>query len=179
MKEYPRLFNGEMVRAILSGRKAQTRVFADDRRFKGIQVGDVLWVRETMRLSSPTEGFYSADRKPLVFPQGRRIEWRDIKDRWSSTMAVPSIHMPRWASRITLEVTGVRVERLQDILEADAKAEGCCETRVRVGNGINWTSARGNFVRLWDSIYPKRGWDKNEEVKVIEFKRVKQRSDSK
>ncbi|MDF7648061.1 hypothetical protein PUG42_05810 [Erwiniaceae bacterium L1_54_3] len=88
----------------------------------------------------------------------------------------PSIHMPRWASRITLEITGVRVERLQDISEADARAEG-----------THWSDGKPNemglatelvvnadeeFAHLWRSIYGEESWQANPWVWVIEFKRV-------
>ena len=104
----------------------------------------------------------------------------------------PSIHMPRWASRITLEITGVRVERLQDITEEDAIAEGIYEDQVIVGahcNGGTHTEVRGSrffgtddnegfefaagaYKALWDSIYGRDSWDKNPWVWVVEFKRV-------
>jgi hypothetical protein len=78
--------------------------------------------------------------------------------------------MPRWASRITLEVTGVRVERVQDISEADAWAEGI--DRTHMGRGIQRPAV--HFRRLWDSINAKRGfgWESNPYVWVVEFRRV-------
>lgn len=83
----------------------------------------------------------------------------------------PSIHMPRWASRINLEITDIRVERLQEINEEDAKHEGV--KRINAGDfGMEtWSSA---FRNLWDSINSKRGygWDTNPWVWVIEFKRI-------
>lgn len=127
MKERPILFNGEMVRAILDGRKTQTRreVKNPDRAIEGCdisglidqqnvignfcpygKVGDRLWVRETFSANEFMECKYAASHERP--PCG-----------WT-----PSIHMPRWASRITLEITNVRVDRLQDISETDAAAEG-------------------------------------------------------
>lgn len=134
-KERPILFNGEMVRAILDGRKTQTRrivnpqpvmasgvwggpyLKAPEGHSKDItcpfgDVGDRLYVRETFCVSTGDDGsvipYYKADGM-----HGEKFRgWK------------PSIHMPRWASRITLEVTGVRIERLRDISEEDAKAEG-------------------------------------------------------
>lgn len=83
----------------------------------------------------------------------------------------PSIHMPRWASRITMEVVSVRVERIQDITDADVIAEG-----TDTGEGAHFTppSPRMLFALLWDSIYAKRGfgWDANPWVWVIEFRRI-------
>ncbi len=97
----------------------------------------------------------------------------------------PSIHMPRWASRITLEITSVRVERLQEISEGDAKAEGAAvqfRTVIPVdGKPIGATKAytipsshRGGFANLWDSLNAKRGhgWDANPFCWVIEFRRL-------
>jgi hypothetical protein len=77
--------------------------------------------------------------------------------------------MPRWASRITLEVTGVRVERVQDITECEARREGVTCERALIGN-----AARLAFRSLWDSINKKRGygWDVNPWVWVVEFRRV-------
>jgi len=83
--------------------------------------------------------------------------------------------MPRWASRITLEVTAVRVERVQDIAEADAIAEGCQPPFVdHLGNHRNPHGDNGEFHMLWDSINAKRGygWDANPWVWVVEFRRL-------
>lgn len=93
-------------------------------------------------------------------------EWADRSDmpRWK-----PSIHMPRWASRITLEITGVRVERLQDISEADVKAEG-----INPETNNSGRMHRALYRELWNQLNAKRGygWDANPWVWVIEFKRV-------
>ena len=151
MKEHPILFSGEMVRAILAGRKTQTRRVVKpwtarmlDALSEGSSdlsaikppyaVGDRLWVRETWqefrdnelppgrsrgpsgRMGIPAHPeikffvFYRADGEVADHPQYGAALWR------------PSIHMPRWASRITLEATGIRVEQLQDISEKDAVA---------------------------------------------------------
>ncbi|HGM4943631.1 TPA: morphogenetic protein [Serratia marcescens] len=204
MKERPVIFNGEMVRAILDGRKTQTRRTLTDRQLhlidvasqagecypleSGIdhansqsyyrehcpfgQVGDRLWVREAFqgplipedelseylganpdKFQSPAYCEYAADggAKPeyVDSDENTRYGWR------------PSIHMPRWASRITLEITGVRVERLQDISESDAIAEGGTKHF-----NIDW------FGPLWASIYGEESWGANPWVWVIEFKRV-------
>jgi hypothetical protein len=90
--------------------------------------------------------------------------------------------MPRWASRLTLEVTGVRVERLEDISETDAIAEGMDTIRFTPGDyshptyDLNKSIAQNNFSSLWDSLYAKRGfgWDANPWVWVIEFKKANQ-----
>lgn len=100
------------------------------------------------------------------FPQGVEFGWE------------PSIHMPRWASRITLEITGVRVERVQDISEADAKAEGApigyYERETLDGLEAVPTDRRGGFRALWDSINGQRGygWQANPWVWVVEFRKV-------
>ncbi|MCT2385144.1 hypothetical protein [Erwinia pyrifoliae] len=83
----------------------------------------------------------------------------------------PSIHMPRWASRITLQITGVRVERLQGISEADATAEGISPAAGGVEKG--WEH-RFNFRELWLSIYGDESWQANPWVWVIEFRRIKE-----
>ncbi len=176
MNEKPILFSGPMVKAILEGRKTQTRrvvkpqppegyrqwgrcingnVAFTDHPLQGekgnvINIkgpygdeGDHLWVRETwVDLGNGLGVAYKAD------PRGIVTKWR------------PSIFMPRSLSRITLEITGVRVERLQDITDDDAKAEG-------VG-GV------GTFGVLWNEINAKRGhsWDTNPYVWCIEFRRI-------
>lgn len=98
--------------------------------------------------------------------------------RWSAGESPlrwrPSIHMPRWASRITLEIVGVRVERLQDISESDAKAEGACfELRRLESTQLGAAaSCKGGFENLWSSINGHESWAANPWVWVIEFKRV-------
>ncbi|EMX2207367.1 hypothetical protein AAGT35_003261, partial [Enterobacter hormaechei] len=79
----------------------------------------------------------------------------------------PSIHMPRWASRITLEITGVRVERLNSISDSDASKEGCCIADMESGDCLSDV-----FARLWTSIYGDESWKVNPWVWVIEFKVV-------
>lgn len=175
MKGHPILFSAAMVRAILEGEKTQTRRIArlnasgrvawkghnwhcDDPESRLAcpygQPGDRLWVRETWAdtMSDPPEAVYRADgeRHPSSF-----LKWK------------PSIFMPRWASRITLEVTGVRVERLQEISKADVIAEGI--------DGLSDIHAGWHqpYAQLWDSINAKRApWSSNPLVWVIEFKRV-------
>lgn len=192
MKERPILFNAPMVRAILAGTKMQTRrVMRNQVCDGGIvqmagpgyceivnkhgvsipgfvcpygQPGDQLWVRETW--AAP----HSEDARPPRAIQCDRmqIHYEASEDRggllWS-----PSTHMPRWASRITLEITGVRVERLHEISEADAMAEG-------VNNSLHLSGgrfARENFAHLWWTIYGDGAWEENPWVWVVEFKQVK------
>lgn len=128
--------------------------------------GDSLWVRETWyndAVFGKSSLYYRADGEfadqlprydPINDPaMAAEIKWR------------PSIHMPRWASRITLEVTNVRVERVQEISEEDIRAEGVQSN----------SSDMPGFVTLWDSVYGKRGlgWDANPWVFVVEFRRIR------
>ncbi|MFN3376338.1 MAG: hypothetical protein ACK40S_07290 [Burkholderiaceae bacterium] len=168
------------------------------------QRGDRLWVRETWRIGSWDDGcgfwidYCDGPRKErLECPDvdfayrlieqtgedlrkcnfqptnGTMYEWAPGQSplRWR-----PSIHMPRWASRITLEVTGVRVERLQDISEADAIAEGCRPIRPEIVlDGLvtrTGRSAVDEYRQLWQSIHGPESWAANPWVWAIEFKRV-------
>lgn len=196
MKERPILFSTPMVRALLAGTKTQTRrvvkpqppadhgVLLVDKIYPVVidrygedqpgaerygittedgdwcvpcpygQPGDRLWVRETW--APLTNGYaYAADPIWNASPSGR---WR------------PSIHMPRAASRILLEVTGVCAQRLQDISDADAKAEGVALTprTCTMYDGI-WRDA---YRDLWESINGKFSWSRNPWVWVVEFKRI-------
>ena len=128
------------------------------------QPGDRLWVRETFaRIDGQTRPWIETDYKATYTHGDRLGDTLGIKKRWT-----PSIHMPRHASRITLEVTGVRVERLQDISEADAIAEGARNSLHLPGGRF----ARENFEHLWWTIHGDGSWESNPWVWVIEFKRV-------
>ena len=232
MKEYPILFSGEMVRAILEGRKTQTRrvikpqpimmdsgtwypsdVPGDGKNKTGLhyanenhmrkglpfdfcpygQPGDRLWVRETAKLRTITatswkvssfDLYYKADDGLVIFNNraGRYAPYKRIG-------FTPSIHMPRWASRITLEVVNIRVERVQDITYEDAVAEGIPGAGIVLGNITMLLTQTNNmedaekvlrldmFSELWDKINLKRGygWEVNPWVWVIEFKREEQK----
>lgn len=148
------------------------------------QPGDRLWVRETWAIVPRTAYARSDGVQQTLRPDDDhdaviyRAGWdrSDSGFRWR-----PSIHMPRWASRITLEITGVRVERLQDISEADAIAEGI-EPDVQPGDSVPlWRNYRtGNttaspaysYESLWESINGPGSWDDNPFVWVVEFKRA-------
>lgn len=136
--------------------------------------GDRLWVRETFRPWHENDlycGCYdictcpSEPATPACYlADGNYIEQEDRENygiKWK-----PSIHMPRWACRIILEITSVRVERLQDITEADAKAEGF---DLPAADGMSWKfNAKHNFKFQWDKIY--KNWSANPWVWVVEFK---------
>ncbi|MGO3014669.1 MAG: hypothetical protein ACTID4_15000 [Hafnia alvei] len=197
-KERGMIFNGPMVKAILSGQKTQTRRTMKVQPVlngsfyevygagwsKGVKsvpvvnghslsnncpfgaVGDRIWVRETFAkgLSTKSTLAFRATHKPEDLEDGF---WETIK--WT-----PSIHMPRWASRILLEITNVRVERLNDISEEDAQAQGVTPS----AHAITPPEAvyRVGFSELWRSIYGDENWEKNPWVWVIEFKRVQEQS---
>ena len=124
------------------------------------QPGDQLWVREAWSTHRCFD-----DRPPRDL-KGSFHYWADGEIQTGKRR--PSIHMPRWASRITLEITGVRVERLQDISRGDAMAEGCPFPNMAQGaDPRNW------YADLWNSINGPDSWDANPWVWVVEFKRVK------
>ncbi len=179
MKERPILFSGEMVRAILEGRKTQTRrlakVNADGYPCDSLCPycpGDRLWVRETWSCGkvfdrTPPGQIPTVERDIPVWYAAEDGEESINRGRWRH-----SIHMPRWASRITLEVTGVRVERLQDISEADACAEGIMRASGVCGQTVR-PGPRDHFADLWDRINNDRAsWASNPWVWVVEFRRV-------
>lgn len=149
------------------------------------QPGDRLWVRESFLVMD--RDHWEDSTKPKDFlstrygqPRRNACAYRATSDvdadaircrfelgykRWT-----PSIHMPRWASRITLEITSVRVERLWDISEADARAEGCTIRTYRDGRGEE--PATVAYRALWQDINGSDSWDANPWVWVVEFKRV-------
>lgn len=146
------------------------------------QPGDRLWVREAF--SGPHIWERSDDDEvpavpPSAWPKDSPIwYWADGEPTHGDwTKPRPSIHMPRWASRITLEITSVRVERLQEISEVDAAAEGMQFSTDHIGpwSGTGerwWDSARWAFKDLWLSINGPDSWTANTWVWVVEFKRV-------
>ncbi|KMI19340.1 hypothetical protein [Klebsiella pneumoniae] len=224
MTERGMIFNAEMVRAILDGRKTQTRrpIKWKKTRFTEIgeredgskwpwsedaehacdfwhpcpfgAVGDRIWVRETARCEWQRGDFknaafetgvtYKADGERQTFSSAeqhktfpRRSHAANGDRAWH-----PSIHMPRWASRILLEITDVRVERLNAISEEDAEAEGIdmealydsqdCYDCIADHNMTGRPTVTGAFKYLWESIYGDESWKANPWVWVISFKRV-------
>ena len=207
IKERPIIFSGEMVRKILAGEKTQTRRVVKPQPTKdadgmwhwkdcqwmdgglGFPVsgiadhsqcgiaGDRLYVRETGHTYhwDKPRVVYRADYDDGAKPCRVRtqIETYEV-GRWT-----PAIHMPRWASRITLEITNVRIERLQSITEEDAVAEGFEVTGWSPTfndpdniNGIPTFTPRDNYAEYWDSLNAKRGfsWESNCWVWCIEFR---------
>ena len=233
-------FNDDMVRAILEGRKTQTRrplkpqpeINGDRINFsfrKGAshlnlpfpcsdyslvirecpfgKVGDLLWARETFCLEHQVE-----EDQPPPFDDSRPIRWEfagmesdpEGADMWvqphyratdptpelsyedsggePTVRWKPSIHMPRWASRITLEITDIRIERVQEITEHEAIKEGVLDHRFNGYESISEEEIRDllngspkyAFRCLWDSLYVKKGlgWYANPWVWVIGFRRV-------
>lgn len=132
--------------------------------------GQITWVRETWRLFDSTSECACYDDCGLASYNGKPI-YRASSDygveKWK-----PSIFMPRKHSRITLEITSVRVERLQSISEADAKAEGV-KIEPFGGPGGGEPSYRESYAHIWDLINGKGSWDRNDWVWVIEFKLIK------
>lgn len=167
------LFSAPMIRAILEGRKTQARRIVKDEVVDGATargcphgtIGDRLWVREAFRISVPK---HSGDTGFVVYAADAPL---NSTGPWK-----PSIYMPRWASRITLEITGVRVERLNDISEGDAKGEGVIiKTSAGIASkvcGGNPGPAQFEYYALWESINGKGSWNLNPWVWVLNFKRI-------
>ncbi|HFN0469000.1 TPA: hypothetical protein ACHB00_001272 [Klebsiella pneumoniae] len=225
MTERGMIFNAEMVRALLSGRKTQTRrimkvqpesnqlgllLITDSTKHSDIgkyhwaesnatgnhvrsklflcpfgAVGDRIWVREGF-FPAPLEMQSEPPRKTMwniAYRDGMQMEKLAPAEynptiynyeRWT-----PSIHMPRWASRILLEITDVRVERLNAISEEDARAEGIidggclnCGEPEPCGCANPEPDATDAFAYLWQSIYGQENWNANPWVWVISFERI-------
>lgn len=187
MKERPILFSGAMIRAILAGQKTQTRRAAKPVKHPDLgnpydpgalvselqhvigracpygQPGDRLWVRETWSTHACFDHL-----PPSECPKSIHY-WADGEIKTGKRR--PSIHMPRWASRILLEIVSVRVERLQSISEADAEAEGIDFLR-HVQDADETLTARDLYECLWDGISGEGSWAANPWVWVVEFKRI-------
>lgn len=150
------------------------------------QPGDRLWVRETYAIV-PRTAYRCSDGVQQTLRPDDDHDAAIYREGWSRSRGGfrwrPSIHMPRWASRITLEIISVRVERLQDISEADAIAEGMhadagCRKdddaaafhRIGAVRGDSFPIAR--YAALWESINGPGSWDANPWVWVVEFKRM-------
>lgn len=143
-------------------------------------VGDILWVREAFQYVEPQWLNVSANAPVSQLNPALRVAYRANHEAADSTWR-PSIYMPRWASRITLEITGLRVSRLTDITEDDIKAEGIrfdgtywlAGTHPIKGTVQCWATAQQAFQRAWDEINEERApWAKCPWVWVVEFRRV-------
>jgi len=159
-------------RLVAPGYKAVGLVYADTNMVRcpyGVP-GDRLWVREALYLDFENGWCYHADRKHLDMRTEQAEDWELAvpADRYR----YPSIHMPRWASRITLEVTAVRVERVQDITEADAVAEGFTGLAIEDENGRAWMPPQEHFLELFYGLNKRALRDQNPWVWVVEFRRV-------
>lgn len=195
MKERPILFSPPMVQALLDGRKTQTRrVIKLNQAGRAVRAGrnwhpgdpnadkacpygipgDRLWVRETWAIGISTgNSWHSEDGRIKAISEPQRYQRRYAANGTDGFFGKwrPSIFMPRWASRITLEITEIRVQRLQEISEEDAEAEGCVakvsfsETRTVL--------AREGFSHLWESINGPDSWDANPWVWCVSFKKVR------
>lgn len=218
MKEIPILFSAPMVRAILEGRKTQTRRVVNPQPFcadHGIfhiggrnwqaaaidgmgrrassgtsdewrcpygAAGDRLWVRETFAVGEYARpesklGFLASATIPKERSENTRLLYAASETEvWVPPLPWrPSIHLPRWASRLMLDVVCVRVERVQEISRDECRLEGCGTQDVpwcASGRTVHpWVDT---YARLWDAINAKRGfgWDSNPWVWVVEFRRA-------
>lgn len=198
MKERPIPFSSPMVRAILAGTETQTRRVVKGWQLEWLEppiaftpeyvahldndacpygrAGDRLWVREAWRTVS------EADKTP---PRDMDAAYRlwfeaDAPHQPGFGRYRPPMFMPRWASRITLELTGVRVERLNDISEADALAEGvtpkwepgCSGRLMEALGGFSFRPAASAYADLWEQINGPGSWDANPWTWVVEFKQI-------
>ena len=187
--EHPILFSGEMVRAILEGQKTMTRrVIKRPLDNRGLRLlngwedwhgrkikcpygcpGDLIWVKETF-------AYDGAESRHIEYRATWKCE-RDfpgVKCEHGPNKWKPSIFMPRWASRISLEITDVRSEKLQEITTKDAIAEGVRSYPGITYQHLNETEPLNDFKRLWDSLNLKRGygWCVNPFVWVISFNEI-------
>lgn len=209
----PILFSAPMVRAILDGKKSETRrvvkpqprpdlyygylpwpndescitwddVLADTEYYVKcghcpFQVGMDLWVRETWGFSAKLPASTKDELSWLAYPELRAYRADNPEGNWCWR---PSIHMPRWASRLTLEITQVRVQRVQEISDEDAMAEGVTPDPSRLDPYSVWPapiSHHSAFRELWDSINGGRGysWESNPYVWCVSFRVVTRQED--
>lgn len=229
MNEHPILFTRLMVRALIDGRKTQTRrimKYQTEGRIGGPELFNPVVINRDGEEEPGTEifGVYGEDWG-LKFPYGRPGERLWVRETWATHTALdvlrpkrlphaafiyyradngteprkwrPSIFIPRWASRLTLEITNIRVERVKDITETDAEAEGTqvwaqselvghsqreecwCTISKQIARQRNEpipgvASTVAAYAMLWDSINAKKGhaWESNPWVWVVEFKKV-------
>ncbi len=209
IREHPIIFSGEMIEAILDGRKNVTRrvvkpqpekieirdigegcqevIWKDSKRLLSIggggnvlqvvinklcpygQIGSKLWVRETWLKGTDNEIYYLANCNELEYAEEVSRHTPGVKVRWK-----PSIFMLRSASRITLEITNIKVERLQEIGIEDVHKEGIERWRdYEGGEHLSVVTTKNTFIRFWDSFNGKKySWRDNPFVWIIEFKKI-------
>lgn len=191
MSDLPIIFSAPMIRALFDGRKSMTRRlafrFSKDglskyaTRWQAVKPGDRLWVRESL---SAAQGWflgikqnimqvhYAADDEECLDPHGFNLVWT-----WKSK-TLPSIHMPRIASRLTLVVTATKIERVQEISNADCIAEGAevdmigplGQPMVRIdGKSYHHQTVTLWFHRLWEELHGPDSWDANPECVCLSF----------
>lgn len=183
MTDRPIIFSALMVRALLDGRKTQTRRMAW-RRWKeaetglrptiwqSVKPGDRLWVREAHYLTDDGDheyAVYAADEMATaqhINDVGNIAARHGLGTEWLSrhTKCHPSIHMSRWASRLTLIVTDTRLERVQDISEEDAIAEAAPMLHIDPES-----VAPTRFAAVWNTLHGPAAWDRNDEVVALTF----------
>jgi hypothetical protein len=210
MADRPIIFSAPMIRALLDGRKTMTRrlykgrvepqlglpsEMQEDLELRGFDLcgdawakprympGDRLWARENFAIVPATAYRMSDGVQQTVDPNDSDMAaiyaagWERSIPKWR-----PSIHMPRWASRLTLIVESVKVERLQEVSELDALAEGCFKDEatgrvfessatMRLGEN-EWGNARDWYAELWRSLHGADAWAANPWVAAIGFRTV-------
>lgn len=175
MTDRPIMFSSPMVEALLAGRKTMTRRIIKPRLILAAKAGDRFWVREAWRVEE-----WDMDHvPPRALPLGTPLIYdADPRKSEPETRRRAPFHMPRWASRITLIVDEAKVERLQDISEVDAIAEGV--EPIAAGGWKHYadtapaslTYARDSFCSLWRSIHGPDAWAANPWVAALRFRTV-------
>jgi hypothetical protein len=186
MTERPIIFSAPMIRALLDGRKTMTRRLRyvpsgpgqRESNWVRVRPGDRLWVRESHQLidlhPSTTLCAYRAncDGDRFTYAGDGSVEIIRVT-KWR-----PSIHCPRWASRLTLTMTERKIERLQDISRADAIAEGLRLTSAQIEEFFawpdphhmhSWLSPRAAFRWLWNTLHGAGAWESNPEIVALRF----------
>jgi len=203
MTDHPIIFSAPMILALLAGRKTMTRRIrwtgkkaADDQGFRESPWARVkpdarLWVREGLALGATSNAWkYRADDTliSMTWPDHRvaqMVAWAHHQERET----IPSIYMPRWASRLTLVVTATKIERLQDISAIDAIAEGLVRVPLedRLDVQYRWqpypcSSSYPDpieaFAMLWTAVHDAEAWRSNPEIVALSFEVHKQNIDS-
>ena len=202
MTARPIIFSAPMIRALLAGEKTQTRRIVKPRdgldalamhqfgRCPYGQPGDFLWVKETFQpiltpYFDPPDSEWATGKgyQVLYMATDKAVVYVDRDDNVTERRK-PSIHMPRWASRLTLRITDVRVQRLQEISEADARAEGVtdggcvnCGNNEPCGCANPLPCARDSFISIWYNIHGPDSWSANPYVWALTFDVIRKNVD--